>query len=427
MPRFAIVALILFAAKGFAQPPPDESIGSASLDQRVESVIAQLAPDAVIDVQAVEGVVTLSGTVTDSQLEQQIRDTVAAMDGVLAVRDDIELDLSVTGQVDPVAGRLQELGLNLLRYLPLAAIALAVVLVFWLIAAWLGGDRALYRRFSASQPVQELIRSVVRLAIMVLGIVIALDILNATAVVGGILGAAGVVGIAVGFAFRDLIENYIASLMLSIRQPFRPNDHVVIDGKEGVVSRLTTRSTILMTFDGNTLRLPNSLVFKSVITNFTSQPERRFEFVVGVGYDVDLTVAQRVGLETISAVDGVLSEPAPTARVEELGDSTVTLRFLAWVNQSTHVLAAVRSRTLATIKQVFDEHDIDMPEPTYNLRMAQVERIPERAVATTSPSSRQANEQYAAEDQQDDFIRRQAETERQAAQENMIDDETPAE
>ena len=401
--------------------------GEPSLDERVKSVVAQLAPDTAIDVRAVDGVVTLTGTVTDSQLEEQLRQTVASMDGVLAVRDKIELDLSVTGQVDPVAGRLQTLGLNLLRYLPLAAIALAVVLVFWLIAAWLGGDRAIYRRFSGSQPVQELIRSVVRLGILVLGIVIALDILNATAVVGGILGAAGVVGIAVGFAFRDLIENYIASLMLSIRQPFRPDDHVIIDGKEGVVSRLTTRSTILMTFDGNTLRLPNSLVFKSVITNFTSQPERRFEFTVGVGYDVDLTTAQRIGLETISSVDGVLDEPAPTARVDELGDSTVTLQFLAWVNQDTHVLGAVRSRTLATIKRVFDEHDIDMPEPTYNLRMAQVERIPERAIATTSPSVQQASQQYAAEDKQDDFIRKQAETDRREAQENMIDSETPSE
>ena len=96
----------------------------------------------------------------------------------------------------------------------------------------------------------------------VLGLVAALQILEATALLGAVLGGAGVIGIALGFAVRDTVDNYVSSLMLSLRQPFRANDHVVIEGHEGRVIRLTSRATILMTLDGNHLRIPNSTVFK---------------------------------------------------------------------------------------------------------------------------------------------------------------------
>ena len=86
------------------------------------------------------------------------------------------------------------------------------------------------------------------------------------------------VGLAVGFALRDLVENYIASLMLSLRQPFAPNDQVLIEGFEGRVVRLTSRATILMTLDGNHVRIPNAVVFKGTIVNLSHNPERRLRF-----------------------------------------------------------------------------------------------------------------------------------------------------
>ena len=104
------------------------------------------------------------------------------------------------------------------------------------------------------------------------GIVIGLNMLGAGALLGAVLGGAGVVGLALGFAMKDTIENYVSSLMLSLRQPFRANDKVKIDDYEGRVLRLTTRATILLTPEGNHLRLSNSTVFKAVIVNYTAQP-----------------------------------------------------------------------------------------------------------------------------------------------------------
>src|SRR3546814_11904518 len=98
--------------------------------------------------------------------------------------------------------------------------------------------------------------------------------------------------ISIGFAIRDTVDNYVASLMLSLRQPFRANDHVVIEGHEGRVVRLTSRATILMTLEGNHLRIPNSTVFKAVILNYPRNPERRFDF--------ERSEERRVGKECVS-------------------------------------------------------------------------------------------------------------------------------
>ena len=129
-----------------------------------------------------------------------------------------------------------------------------------------------------------------------------------------VLGGAGVIGIALGFAMRDTIENYVASLLLSLRQPFRANDLVLIDDMEGRVVRLTSRATVLMTLDGNHLRIPNGQVFRAVILNFTRNPQRRFDFALGVDPDDDSTAAAELGRETLAGLPFVLADPPPEER-----------------------------------------------------------------------------------------------------------------
>ena len=109
--------------------------------------------------------------------------------------------------------------------------------------------------------------------VVLLGILLALNLLGATALVGAVLGSAGVVGLVLGFAFKDIAENYVSGVLLSLRRPFAPGDHLLIDKYEGKVVALTSRATLLMTMDGNHLSLPNSLVFKSVVLNFSVNPE----------------------------------------------------------------------------------------------------------------------------------------------------------
>jgi small-conductance mechanosensitive channel len=201
----------------------------------------------------------------------------------------------------------------------------------------------------------------------VAGLVVALDILGAAALLSTILGAAGIIGLAIGFAVKDTVENFIASIMLSIRQPFRPNDTIEIDGDIGNVIRLTSRATILLSFDGNHIRIPNATVFKSRIVNYSRNDERRFVFDLNVAYGTDLTMARQLALDTLLGLPFVLDTPAPDVWITELNDSTVALRLGAWIAQNDTSFARARGEAMRLSLAAFDVAGIEMPEPIYRL------------------------------------------------------------
>jgi small-conductance mechanosensitive channel len=203
---------------------------------------------------------------------------------------------------------------------------------------------------------------------IIFGLILALSLIGAETVLGTLLGGAGVIGIAVGFAVKDTIENYIASLMLSIRQPFRARDQVVINDLEGIVVRLTSRATILMTLDGNQLRIPNAEVFKGVILNYTKNPERRFTFELGVDANDDPLAAIKVGLDAIHTLEFVLDEPKAIAVINNVGDSNIILEFQVWVNQSETDFAKARSIAIRETKHALENEGFSLPEPIYRLR-----------------------------------------------------------
>lgn len=273
------------------------------------------------------------------------------------------------GRWDALLAGLRDLGSELLDYLPLIGLALVILLAFVWLSRAAGRWRRPYRRVSPSPFVQDLVRHAAQTAIFVVGALVALEVAGATAVATAVLGTAGVFGLAIGFAFKDLVENYIAGVLLSLRQPFEPNDHVVIDGHEGKVIRLTSRATILMTLDGNHLRLPNAQVFKGVMLNYSRNPLRRFSFSVGVGTGEDLAAALRVGIEAVASVPGVLADPEPWAQIEALGDSSVGVLYYGWLDQRRSNFALVRSEAIRRVKEALEGAGLELPEPTYRVRM----------------------------------------------------------
>ena len=130
-----------------------------------------------------------------------------------------------------------------MAFLPLLLLSLLLLLGFWLAGRLLTHSTRLFKRLAPNPLVQTLVGQVIQLAFILAGLVVAMRIMGATALLGSVLGAAGVLGLAVGFAVRDTIENYIASILLSIRRPFSPNDLVIIEGLEGRVTRLNSRAT----------------------------------------------------------------------------------------------------------------------------------------------------------------------------------------
>ena len=392
-----------------AQTIEDTQDGDADerMRGRIEGIFAELPAFQAVDVTVSQGVVTLSGQVPKQEDIARAEAIAGRVSGVVTVENGLERDVSISSQATGIASLVDKWS-GLVAMLPLIGLALLVWAGISLAGYLLAGFGALWHRLAPNGFLAELIASAIRFAFVVGGLVIALDIMGASALLGAVLGGAGVIGLALGFALRETIENYVASLMLSLRQPFRANDWVLIDDLEGRVIRLTSRATVMMTLDGNHLRIPNSQVFKAVITNFTRNPQRRFEFDLGVDADDDAEAARQLGRETLAAFDFILDDPPAEARIVEVGDSNVIIRFLGWIDQSETDWFKAQSRAIPAVKRALEDAGFGLPEPIYRLRFdprsasVPFENIAqgksERAPAPNRPPARAARRVDAGED-----------------------------
>ncbi len=346
---------------------------SPDLDRQIEarltSIFASLDGLESVSVDVSEGVVTLSGEVFEREAEERALEVAARTADVVSVQNELVYDQDVSRKLDLAWTKLAGRASEVLQFLPLLGVALVIFIVFWLLGRWLTEGRGIFDRVAPNVFIGDLFRLLVRIAITLIGLIVALEVADATSILGSVLGALGLAGLAVGFAIRDTVENFIASILLSLRQPFAPNDHVIIQGNEGLVLRLTSRATLLMTFDGNHIRIPNAVVYKGIITNFSRNPRRRFSFTVGVGTDVNLSAAVVLGRQTLGEVHGVLSDPPPLGQIDTLGDSNVSLRFSAWLDQRESNYSTVRSEAISRVKLAYEQAGFDMPEPIYRVNL----------------------------------------------------------
>lgn len=400
----ALLAVTLLAFAASAQEPAEPSgeitletatPSDAAIETRLETIFDQIETLSGVEADVTAGVVTLSGETLTTEAAERAETLAARVEGVVTVENRIERDVSVATRVAPAVGALEARIEEIVRSAPLVALAIAVFLVIafsgWFLSRW----KALWRRLTPNRFVADLVGSSVFALVLVLAIVAALSLLDAAAFLGALLGAAGVIGLAVGFAVKDTIENYVASVMLSVRQPFRPNDHVVIDSHEGRVIRLTSRATILMTLQGNHLRVPNAMVFKAVILNYTRNPERRFEFILGLAPDEDPLAAIETGAEAMAGLDFVMADPAPLGVVEEVGDSTIVLFFAGWVDQDQADFAKSRSAAIAAVKDALEDAGFTLPDPGYRVSLEGA--VPELSGQVHPPREARASRSHAGE------------------------------
>ena len=348
-----------------------EDTQDAGADERIRGrivdIFAQIPALEGVEVTVSQGVVTLSGTVASQPDIARAEAIAARVSGVVTIENELERDLSIAGQGSGITS-LADKWAGFVAILPLIGLALLIWGAITLVGYAIAGLSALWRKVAPNSFLAELIASAIRFIFVVGGLVVALDILGASALLGAVLGGAGVIGLALGFALRETIENYLASLMLSLRQPFRANDWVLIDSYEGRVIRLTSRATVLMTLDGNHLRIPNGQVFRAVITNFTRNPQRRFQFDLGVDADDDARAARALGRDVLAGLDFVLDDPAPEARIIEVGDSNVVIRFLGWIDQRETDWWKAQSQAIPAVKEALEDAGFGLPEPIYRLR-----------------------------------------------------------
>ncbi|MGE0683491.1 MAG: mechanosensitive ion channel domain-containing protein [Candidatus Binatia bacterium] len=399
------------APKISAQATPEQD---QAIERRLEEIFSELEGAEGVRVTVRSGVVSLTGEVLSQNTREQATNLARQVEGVVEVKDKTTLVRDVRRQLAPAIERLRELISDFIGYLPLLAFAILIFLVFWFLAFLLGKWDSLYGRFTTNKFLADFVRQLTKLAVLALGLLVAFELLDATALVGTVLGAAGLVGLALGFALRDTVENYIAGILLSMKQPFVHDDWVNIEGHEGHVLRLTSRATIMMTLDGNHVRIPNAKVFNGIVINYTRNPERRFYFDVGVSADTSLEAAQNLAAKTLLAMEGVLKDPPPRVDVQTLGDFNVTLRVFGWVDQRYFAFLKVKSEATRLIKEAFDTGGIVMPEPIYNVRMQ------EPATAKLQPRQTAGSKKAIDIQRRTDIERQIAEDRRESGESDLL-------
>jgi small conductance mechanosensitive channel len=257
--------------------------------------------------------------------------------------------------------------------LPNLAVAVAVLVGFWLIAKLARNLlNRLLRRVSHSEQVNRLLCQTVYVALVAAGLFVALGILGLQKTVASLLAGAGILGLALGFAFQDIAANFMAGIYLSIEHPFRPGHLIQTKEIQGVVKRIRLRWTEIRIPEGQVLLVPNKQVFENPITNFTAPGERRVDLKAGVSYGDDLDKVRRVACEALEQVPGRKPDSEVELFFEELGESSINFVVRFWIpfaaKQSDYLRA--KSEAIERLKRAFDENGITMPFPTRTLDFA---------------------------------------------------------
>ncbi|MCB0060669.1 MAG: mechanosensitive ion channel family protein, partial [Caldilineaceae bacterium] len=197
-----------------------------------------------------------------------------------------------------------------------------------------------------------------------LGLLVALAIVAPSVKPVDILSTLGIGGVAIGFAFRDILQNFLAGLLILLRQPFRIGDQIVVGDYEGTVEEIETRATMIKTYDGRRVVIPNGDIYTSSVVVNTAFEKRRSQYDVGIGYGDDIARAKELMLQAMRQCEGVLSDPVPDVLTVELAGSSVNLRARWWTHSTRSDVVKVSDRVISAIKDDLSAAGIDLPFPT---------------------------------------------------------------
>lgn len=373
----------------------------AQIADRLERILGASGWFTLLSVSVREGIVFIDGqTETDDRREWAQQLALRTQD-VVAVVNRIEVQPTISWDFTPTWRELGRLVDRVQWFAPLAVASVAILLVFWLLSRGVTAltRHALQRRLSSPLLVNIAAR-VVALPVILIGVYLVLQIAGLTRLAVTVLGGTGLVGIVVGLAFREIAENSLASILLSVRNPFRTGDRIQVGEHEGIVQNLNMRTTILLTLDGNHVLIPNALVYKSVVTNFSTNPSRRAEFDVGIGYADSIVKAQDVILAALRAHPAVLDAPEPAAIVDELGASTVNISVQFWFDGKTYSIFKVRSSLMRQVKRALQDAGVSMPDAAREIIFP--EGVPLRRAAADAGTAEDRPRGQVAKDKTED-------------------------
>ena len=246
------------------------------------------------------------------------------------------------------------------------------VVVFFAFSFAARGVRSLVQRVTESRQQSEslkiLLSRLAYVATLILGILVTVTIVIPSFTPASLVSALGIGGVAIGFAFKDIFQNFLAGVLLLLTEPFRINDQIQYKDFEGTVESIQTRATTIRTYDGRRVVIPNAELFINAVTVNTAYDKRRLQYDIGIGYGDDIATARKLILEALRGIDGVLADPAPEALVVDLAGSSVNIRARWWINPPRRAdFMEAQDKGLEAIKNTLTAHGIDLPFPTQQI------------------------------------------------------------
>lgn len=266
--------------------------------------------------------------------------------------------------IEILVAQLHSMWEGIVSLLPSLVIAILFLIATWIVARFATKIADRLTAKTAMRPsLRELVETLVRIAIWTVGLLIALTILLPDLTPGSLIAGLGVGTVAIGFAFQDIFENFLAGILIMIREKMRIGDYISCEGIEGKVEQIMLRETHVRKLSNELTIVPNSVLFKNPVEILTDQEQRRHEIVVGVSYDTDLDQASSVIRSAVESVESVDDRKPVDLFACEFNSSSVDFKLRWWSGSAQRDMHDSRDQVIRSVKRALDDAGIEIPFP----------------------------------------------------------------
>jgi small conductance mechanosensitive channel len=266
--------------------------------------------------------------------------------------------------VQTLHNQIERMVRGFVQALPTLAIAIVILMITWLVAKYAIriADR-ITGRTKIREDLKQLLDTLVRLAIWIVGVIIALTVAIPSFTPASAFAGLGVGAVAIGFAFQDIFQNFLAGVLIMLREKMRINDLIECEGIAGRVERINLRETHIRQLSNELTIVPNSLLFKNPVKILTDDVVRRDEITVGVGYDVDLEQAQAIIRSSVQGLDTVNQDKPVVVVARTFGASSIDFLVQWWAPTTPRDMRLTRSEVVIAVKKALDAAGMEIPYP----------------------------------------------------------------
>ncbi|MEE4349221.1 MAG: mechanosensitive ion channel family protein [Pacificimonas sp.] len=274
-------------------------------------------------------------------------------------------DVSIVGTlVETLEGMLR----GLVAALPLIAIAAIVLILVAIVArgvSKVAGKAA--EKAGERRTLVDLTQTLAKVGVWIVGILLVMTIIFPSMTLGSLIAALGIGSVAIGFAFQDVFENFLAGILLMIREKMRIGDYIVAEGVEGEVMNITLRETYLRRLSNEVTVVPNSYLFKNPVEIITDAKIRRHEITAGVSYDTDADMARDLIQKTVESCELVNADKPVQVFAKEFGASSIDYTVRWWAGSKPIDMHKSRDEVIRKVKRALDDAGVEIPFPYQTL------------------------------------------------------------